>query len=367
MTKLVGATGDNGYFTALERAFGEDSASPSAFCQFRTSISYIFFQDLYQNEVKKWEISSRAKYKGLFINAIDGDRFQLPCSEKILNEGYRGTPVKDNQETYYPTMYYCCGVDAITGVPIGFSESSENDEIARAIEIMESYEATEKTVTIFDRFYFCTRLLEAYQNGGYFLARCKTGGTFKEITEFAASSKRDETVVIEGLKCRLTRFTVPGADEETILITNLPNSFKISEVHRLYGFRWESETNNRDRTTSMKIEQFRSKNLNSIRQEIYMSLILQATAQIACAKEIRPEQYFMKEEYIKANFKVVFTKIFDHFDLILSGLKKVYDLTKKIVIKTKQKRNHFSRSYERVTKQPTKNSFKRNSLVSRRN
>lgn len=307
-----------------------------------------------------------SNYHGLHINAIDGDKLTLPCTDDILKDGYKGTPVKNNQETYYPTMYCCCATDVITGVPVGFSQSKENDEIARAIEIMEKYQTPQKTLTIFDRFYFCSRLLEFYHNSGYFLARCKSGSTFKEITDFIESGKQELEVIIKGIKCRLTRFIVSDAKEETVLITNLPKSFKSSELHRLYGFRWEGETGNRDRTSSIKIEQFHSKNTNGIMQEIWVSLLMQAAGQILCAREVKPELYFMKDEYCKANFKVVFSKLIDSLKNIIDDVKDIWESFKNLILKTIQKRKHYSRSYPRQTNQPLGKQFPRKSLVPRR-
>jgi hypothetical protein len=368
MAKLVGATGDNGYLTILSRAFDEKSPSPSSFCQFRKTVSHQFFKDQYLREVKEWQEKNRPKFEGLFVNAIDGDKLILPYSQDILDEGYRGIPCKNNQETHYPAMYYCASTDVISGVPVGFSESCENDEIARAIELLGSSHSPEKTLTIFDRFYFCKRLLKFYEkpDRGFFLARCKTGATFKEIIDFASSSLQEKEVEIKGVKCRLLRFKRPNSEEETILVTNLPKRFKASKILGLYGYRWESETGNRDRTTSIKIEQFRAKNINGILQEVWMTLLLQAVGQIACAKEIKPEKYFMKKIYIKANFKAVFNKIVEGIGTIISGLKCAYQLTKDLVLRSKQKREHYKRQYKRETKQITGKTFKRKSLVTRR-
>ena len=160
IAKLVGTIGNNGYFTALDRVFDDEAPTTSGLSQFRKMISFEFFQDLFMDEINKWNSSERAMYKGLFVNAIDGDKLMLPCTEEILENGYRGTSVKNNQETYYPMMYYCCATDVITGVPVGFAQSNKNDEIARAIEIIEEHQNPDKTLTIFDRFYFCSRLLE---------------------------------------------------------------------------------------------------------------------------------------------------------------------------------------------------------------
>lgn len=368
MAKLAGTTGNNGYFTILDRAFEEEPPTSSGFCQFRKTISYKFFEDQFLSEVGQWQTKQRPKFEGLHINAIDGDKLILPYSTGIIKDGYRGIPCKDDKETHYPAMYYCCATDVVTGVPVGFSGSHKNDEIQRAIEMLRSYQLPEKTLTIFDRLYFSKRLLGEYQQKGrgYFLARCKTGATFKEVVDFASSNDQERTVMIEGIPCRLTRFMAPSSEEETILITNLPKRFKVPKIQRLYGYRWESETSNRDRTTSIKIEQFHAKNINGIMQEIWMTLLLQAVSQIACAKEVKPENHFMEKVYFRANFKAVFNTIVDNISSIVMGIKSTFEVTKNLVLRTIQKREHYNRHYERQTKQISGKTFKRKSLVTRR-
>jgi hypothetical protein len=208
--------------------------------------------------------------------------------------------------------------------------------------------------------------MELYKNSGYFICRCKKGSTFKEVVDFANSSESEAVVDIKGVRCRLSRYTVSDSDEEKILITNLPGSFKAKVIQDLYGYRWESETGNRDRTTSVKMEQFRGQTLNGVLQEVWMTLLLQAVSQMACAKQIKPEQYFMKNEYVKANLKAVFNKLADAFGLIIQGVIEVYECTRRIVLATRQKREHYSRSYERASKEIIGKQFKRRSTIKRR-
>lgn len=368
MAKTVGGANEEGYFTILDRSFtGVERPAPSSYCRIRRVVSWTFFCDLFTNEIDQWQYKCRPKYRGLYVNAIDGDLLTLPHAQDIFDNKYRGTAVKDNQETYYPTMYYCCAVDLITGVPTGFSESHELDEIARAIAIISAYSAPEMTLSIFDRFYFCKRLLKIYsEKGGYFIARCKTNGTFTEITAFSKSTEREKEITLKGVMCRLIKYQIPNENSEMILITNLKKQFKAKEIGRLYGYRWENETSNKDRTSSIKIEQFHCKNINGVRQEIWMTLTLQAAGQMLCANEVNPEQYFMQEEYRKSNFKAVFYAIVDRIGDIIRGVKDIVESTLWTVKKTIQKRTHYKRKYKRETKQTLGKQFKRNSLVPRR-
>ena len=78
--------------------------SKEAFSQYRKQIKPEFTKDILSAQLSK--IGSKTlTWKGFRLLAIDGDQYQLPASESILENGYRGNPLKNNQETHYPKMY----------------------------------------------------------------------------------------------------------------------------------------------------------------------------------------------------------------------------------------------------------------------
>ena len=77
-------------------------------------------------------------------------------------------------------MYVVRCVDLLSGVILDFRESPKNDEIGKAVEMIKSLPS--RTIAIFDRLYLTKRIIEAsVENSTFFLARCKSGSTFKEI------------------------------------------------------------------------------------------------------------------------------------------------------------------------------------------
>lgn len=316
------------------------------------------------------EQKRRPKYRGLHISAIDGDRLTLPLSEEILDEGYRGTPCPGDAETYYPVLYYSCMVDVITGTPVGFLGSVDNDEITAAYCLVQK-NMHKNSLGIFDRFYLCNNFLSLYADKehehGFFIVRCKTGSTFKEVIDFAASKKDEITTEISGVRLRLIRYKPKDEKEDIILATNLPKSFKSYEIAQLYSCRWEAETGNRDRTSSIKIEQFRSKSTNGIFQEIYASLIIQALARIVTSLETKPELSFMMQAYSKSNLKAVMSKMIDCLGrIVILKSHKVIEGIVKFIKKTVEKRKRFTRNYDRKTKFSVGNLYKHESVISRR-
>ena len=101
----------------------------------------------------------------------------------MITKNYEG-----KKETHYLKMHVVRCVDLLSGVILDFRESPKNDEIGKAVEMIKSLPS--RTIAIFDRLYLTKRIIEAsVENSTFFLARCKSGSTFKEIIEFYKSNK----------------------------------------------------------------------------------------------------------------------------------------------------------------------------------
>jgi hypothetical protein len=288
LAKLVGGTNGEGYTISLDRAFDDilpDKTPPtkSALSQFRQSINFSFFEDQFSSIVVGWH-QDRPKWKGLYFTAVDGDNVCLPCSDEVLEAGY------------YPVAYYSCATDVITGTPLAATFSNKNDEIGAASDLMMKCVDIESTVFVYDRLYLSKELLDLHSDNqsGHFIARCKLGGTFTEVSEFAESGLDKDLAIIEGQEVRLIRFRHENSSDDMIFASNLPRKFTSDDIGRLYSYRWGSETGNRDKTSTMQMEQFHSKSVNEILQEFYSVPTIQALSRIICARETKPEKDFMK-------------------------------------------------------------------------
>ena len=121
-------------------------------------------------------------------------------------------------------------VDLLSGVILDFRESPKNDEIGKAVEMIKSLPS--RTIAIFDRLYLSKRIIEASaENSTFFLARCKSGKTLKEIVEFYKSNKyRDHFFyTVNGdkkIKINLVKVVNPNANGKnrfTVVATNAVN------------------------------------------------------------------------------------------------------------------------------------------------
>ncbi|MBK8203545.1 MAG: transposase [Bdellovibrionales bacterium] len=259
----------------------------SALSKKRGRVSFEFFKEQVDDVIMKYEPHCRT-WRGLRVYATDGDQYELPRTEDILNQGYRGYPCADDKETHYPRMYVVHCYDVLGGVTKAFRYSNANEEMHNAMEIAVGLE--EKSLTLYDRLFFCKDLVRSHQgSGSYFVARLKEDGwILPEIITFAKSSKRNFSFEFEGTLIHLIKVVNPRTGETALFATNLERSrFRNKEINDLYALRWEAETANRDMTHTLKMEQWHSHFLNGILQEIYTILWLMNQARVQMAQVLR--------------------------------------------------------------------------------
>lgn len=358
---LVGGKNGEGYFHALYRTWDVESdatkmPAKSALTKKRGRVSYSFVEDVVSETVTSYELHRRT-WRGLHVYATDGDQYELPRTEDILNNGYAGYPCANDTESHYPHMYVVHCYDVLGGVTKAFRFSKKNEEMALAMEIAAGLES--KSLTVYDRLFFCKDLVRAHQlSGSFFLARLKEGGlVMAEILDFAKSNKRNLTFDFEGTLINLVKVINPKTGEATLFATNLPRDrFKNKEISELYALRWEVETANRDLSHTLKVEQWHSHSLNGILQEIYMALWLMNTARIQMAQTYRKKCSLSKLfEYSKSNFKLIVDFILDSIEDLLRGRHRTVCRRLKHLLKvSSESRRRRSRSYLRVTKKSRK-------------
>jgi hypothetical protein len=321
---LVSGKNHEGYLHALMRTWDlfsdlKDMPVKSALVKMRKRISFEFFKDCFDHLIFSYD-PHRRTWRGLRVYATDGDRYDLPRSEDVLSYDYRGYPFSRTRETHYPHMYAVHCYDVLSGVTKDFRFSNANDEVALGVEAATAVESA--SVTLYDRLFLNKNLIRAHQSSkSYFIVRCKSGGIyFKAITEFTESLKTNDFFEFEGERIELVKINHPESKEEMVYATNLPRSrFKNTEIDKLYALRWEVETSHRDLTSTLKMEQWHSKTLNGLLQEIYMTLwwMNQARIQMASSmkKRCRLDELF---DYKKANFKLISDFIIDSLDDLLA-------------------------------------------------
>jgi hypothetical protein len=338
----------------------EQTPVKSSLSEARSKVSYKFFEDIYQKDLKKLS-KSRRTYQGFHIYAVDGDDLNLPASGQVLKQGYRGSRFDKQFETYYPKMYTVYSYDILNGTVHDFSFSNKFQEFSAAVNMAQDFE--KNSIAIYDRLFCGYSLIKAHLNGGsHCLIRAKVNGptVHRPVKKFLESCKNELIVDWyphnkqgqDGIRVRLVKIVNPKTKKIMVFATTLPKKqFSRKDIQKLYQKRWEIETHFRDLTQTLKMNQWHSKNINGILQEIFALLWFVNNVKMQMTRFAETTDFLKQEKYQKSNFKLCAKLIVEHIDLVID--QKLRDLSKLLefwIKRTRESRKHGSRKYQRVVK-----------------
>lgn len=364
LVHLVSSTNKDGYHCALQKSWQQlklsTYATPvkSSLSEFRNKVSYEFFAEIFQSDLKRLK-SDRKTFRDHHIYAVDGSDLDLPASESIVEEGYRGSLWSKEFETHYPKMYVVHAYDVLNQLVVGFNQSTRNAERALSESLIENFER--KSITIYDRLYAAQPVFERHlKAGNYFLSRTtSTGGRVATcIQKFLASGLCDSNGVWKakhqsgpGIQVRLIKVRHPRTGTQDVFVTNVPKElFSRLELQELYGKRWSIEGSYRDIISTLKLDQWHSRNINGILQEIFtlLWLVNAVKSQLHCWKD--PEEKIFASEYRQSNFKLAVRLVVDNFHMLHRRRNNLIELLEAWFYRTRERRTHYSRSYLRAVR-----------------
>jgi hypothetical protein len=331
--------------------------SKSSLSEFRANLSFTFFKDIFEKSVSN---THRETYKGFYIYATDGDQIDLPASEDVLANGYRGYPTSRNRETHYPKMYTAQVFDVINNIIKDFKFSNSQDESHMAQQMALNLE--KNSITLYDRLYcgFPTFLTHLSADN-YFIVRARSSksGSNRQVLNFLDSNK-DEAEFdwnpawafrgFSPIKLRMIKVINPRNKTSIVFITNLrSDQISSKEIEILYQRRWSIEVSFRDLTQSLKLNQLHSKTINGILQEVYAIFWFVNQLKYRIMR-INPKDLF-KRKYSKPNFKLCCEIFIENLKLLIQKKnKKLEKLIDYWALRTYERRQHLERSYPRTVK-----------------
>jgi hypothetical protein len=234
---------------------------------------------------------------------------RVPRTDELMN--VFGSSSSQHGQSHYPTLNLVILSDAFSaeplGVAIGKYESSERELAYKLFEKLSN-----KDVLLLDRGLGGKQIywdLEFKKVS--FVHRVSTKGIcLAEVKKFLESGKTSAIVELklstsEMLKMRLVRGQGLSPNEPLVYVTNLFDEKKYcsDETHELYGSRWKVETNIGHLKNTLGLEKIKSKNHNSVLQDIYAHLIvlsLAAKAEISASKKrgLHPEKDALSIKFI---------------------------------------------------------------------
>lgn len=238
---------------------------------------------------------SRKTWKSYSVKIIDGTKVRVPRTEELM--AAFGSSSSQHGLSHYPTMNLVLLSDAFSSEPLGVElgkyESSERDLASKLFTKLSS-----KDLVLLDR---GLGGKEIYRNlhsrNVSFVHRVATKGIcLKQVKDFLVTRKSSVIVELElaskeVLRIRLVRGRNLTPDDPLVYATSLLNDKKYSstEIHELYKSRWQVETNIGHLKNTLGLEKIKSKNYNSVLQDIYAHLIvlsLAAKAEISTSAKL---------------------------------------------------------------------------------
>lgn len=367
MAYLVSSSNRDGYHSALQNAWEAEglniyeTPAKSSLSEFRQKVSFEFFVEAYESDLKRFR-PVRRMLKGFYVYAVDGSDLDLPASDAVLSSGYRGFPFSKEMETHYPKMYVVKAFDVFNEIVVKFGFSTRGIEKQMGLGLIKDFEPN--SIAIYDRMY-CGHptFLEHKKAGNHFLVRSRDCG--KKLSRFVqafinSGKKEMETLWYEkltykgpseGIPVRLVKIKNPRTKKYSVFVTSLPKElFTRQEIGELYKKRWEVETSFRDLVTTLKMDQWHSKSINGILQEIYTLLWLTNAVKMQMNQMVGSEEH-LSRRYKRPNFKLCYLLVVKNLRrLVTHRIGPLLDLLELYIRRTNEKRTHFSRSYDRVVR-----------------
>ena len=355
---LIGGGNGEGYSHALMKVWNgklglENAPNKSALSRMRKRISYHFFKDQFERLIKKAD-PHRSTYLGLRIYATDGQMLTLPRSKEIIAAGFNGRAVSKYRESHYPKGFLTHAYDVITGVSKTFRFTNRLHEQQDAEEMIPELER--ESLTLYDRLYFGIRLVKAhYQRGNHFLFRCKRNAC-KEVADFFADPTRAPTssFFLEGkYEINLVRVYNRKEKKDDVFATSLPlELLRPQVIRKLYRLRWEVEISFLELTGITKAEQWHTKTVNGIYQELYARFWLINYTKLQIHMHTQKPNNPLRNEYKKPNFKLLYNFILLSFPKLLKRNPRVLQDFERLRKRSLETRWHGKRSYPREIKRP---------------
>jgi hypothetical protein len=298
---LVAGQNRSGAYHALLQSFGAQIPDKSALSHARKRVSYTFFKDALEALLPRLP---PVKHKGMRIYAIDGQQLILPRGEGIVAAGFTGRSTSRYSESHMPRGYLTHCYDVLSGTTKGFRFGPRLNEHADALALVKDLEPG--SLTIYDRLYWSRKLVLAhFAAKNNFLIRARRAGVPKVVSDFFSSKKKIKAFVYEGRTLYLIKVRSHSKQRYDVFITDLSKALIVQDtIAKLYQLRWQVENSFRELTDTLRLEEWHSKSLNGILQELYAALWLVNFTKSQINFSLKLYNNPLEKTYYRPNFKL---------------------------------------------------------------
>jgi hypothetical protein len=321
----------NEFFKQSQRSgLWENAFAPhrSALTKARKKLDWTVFEKLLTeiNTLANEFFPKRSEYfwNDLSVYAFDGSKFNLPATPEIRAFFDAKSGLENKGKGHYPQALVNTVYDVFRRMPVGrtvmpIDGGNEREEAKKLLKFLPEW-----CVCLFDRGYpsydFVAELL---LQPLYFVMRCPATSTFSAVKDFIASKKQSDSIYLipssgqfakklskkkqRALKAIPLRIILLNHPDGTtsILLTNLPEKkeFSDAEIINLYYRRWAIENHYRDEKYSFLVENFHSKSVDGIQQELFAILINVVLARLVTALSVESESIETKKCLVMPQLK----------------------------------------------------------------
>lgn len=295
--RLVSSKARQGYGTTIDALWDhdwslrqhlpqKDSIAPSSFTVARHKLHESVFKIINERIVALYgtEIGESCRWYGHRLFAVDGSKMNLPHA--LISAGYR-VPA---ETAHYPQGLVSCLYQLQARIPWDFELADHEDERKCAVSHLKALRQDD--VVVYDRGYFSCGLLFHHQQLGIHAIFRLSSATYKPIVNFIQSSQTEAFVTldpsdeaqqqiresfpgmeIKPMALRLIKYTSSGTTY--ILGTTLLDPRYEAEIFPdAYHARWGIEELYKVSKQVMAVEEFHSKTLRGVKQELYAHFVL---------------------------------------------------------------------------------------------
>lgn len=218
------------------------------------------------------------------LYAVDGSKINLP--HEMIAEGFKAS----NDKTHYPQGLLSCLYRLKAGIPCDFILTGDTNE--RRVSLTHHQVLNCGDIIVYDRGYFSYELLLAHVQQGLHAVFRLSASTCTVIEEFMASNELDRIVTIvpgksvsskiakinakitlQPISLRLIKYRIENQDY-FLGTTLVDQKYRHQDFQDIYHSRWGIEELFKTTKFVMASEEFHSRNLRGVRQEIYAQLAL---------------------------------------------------------------------------------------------
>ena len=259
--------------------------APSTFGDARQKLDENIFKIINGKVIEEYDSTFSYEdfyYHGHRLYAVDGSKINLP--HELINEGFKVS----NDKTDYPQGLLSCLYRLKAGIPYDFILTDDTNE--RRVSLTHHQVLNCGDIVVYDRGYFSYELLLAHVQQGLHAVFRLSESTYTIIRAFMASDEIDKIVTInpgkeasaklhknkmtiQSIQLRLIKYRIENQDY-FLGTTLLEQKYTHREFQDIYHSRWGVEELYKTTKFVMATEEFHSKNLRGVRQEVYAQLAL---------------------------------------------------------------------------------------------